>query len=632
MIDESVFEGKKKKSKLTPSQASDAISRANQEWFTFTQQINPLMEDSREAWQLYLENRPEAMAYSSSEEASDGANIRTSVIAQAVDSVHAQQHLTNFPDQENFFSGRPMNEMAKTNRKLVESYMTQEMKKMDFLTKAFQDRKNLLLDGTSVVALPFKRKVKQKAVYSWKKFFGIEIPIGKPKKSYKEVVVTEGTDFIPLRFEDWRVDPTIPDWNDSPFLYKYYQSIDSLQATDAYQNTEGLTTYSDASDNSEFLKIQKLMFNGITAPNNLAVGTQDTGLAATCALVMERWGDFWIDDKLYENHVMVWANESVLLYFGENPYDHQERPFALSPYTPVPNSPYGKSSIKDAIPEAHALDALKNQMLDIISLSSPWFTYVDKDTTLEAYMDEGGLVLSPGKGVPVKSHESIKERSLPIPNLDWIGNIMTNLKEDIRESTGGVPYATGGINQTQNDRTLGEVQILANGTSTRFMSLVGFYEQTKLYRYADQFFENARQFVSDPVYVSDFEKIIAPETLKMMEMDFEITGSRSVMEKNNQQQAKLNFVQNILPPMLQAGYAITNGSVLEIDTAEMAKGMAVDAGIKDVDDLMKVITRTEEISQQADNPLAEQLAGGMNGLQPVQQANAGPEIADLGAA
>jgi hypothetical protein len=639
MIEESVLEGQKKKSKLTPSQQSEAISKANNEWFTCTQMIQPILEESREAWQLYLENRPEGSDFESSEEAVGRANIRTSVIAQAIDSVHAQQHLTNFPDQENFFEGKPRNEMAKTNRKICEAYMAQEMRKLNFLIKVFQDRKNLLLDGTSVVATPFKRVTKMKAVYTWPKFFGVELPFGKPKKTYKETVVSEGTDFQPLRLEDWRVNPTIDDWKESPFLYKYYAEVEALQDIKAYQNTKDLTSYQMANDQSEFLKLQKLQFNGVESLSNLAVGVgpQD-GLSDTCALVMERWGDFFIDGKKYENHLMVWANESVLLYFGENPYDHGEKPFELSPYNPIPNSPYGKGCVKDAIPEAHALDSLNNKVLDILAnCADPWATYLDSDAVLEAYMDGQDVVLSPGKMIPVKSHDSIKERSFVLPNLTWIGDWAKTIREDIRESTGGVPYATGGMTQGQDERTLGEVQILANGTSTRFMSVVGFYELTKLLGYAGKFFENARQFASEPVYVSDFDQVITPETLKLMEMDFEVTGSRSVMEQSKNQQARMNWMQNILPPMIANGYATTNGSVLEVDVAELAKDAAIDAKLQNADDRLKVVSKAQEISQQADNPIAaeqasQQLMGGGNGPQNLPQNGPGPQTPPVAAA
>lgn len=639
MIENAVLETKGQK--LKPELQSEAMSGANHEWFLYTQMIMPILINSQEAWQLYMENRPDLQNFTSPDDSVGASSIRTSVIAQAVDAVHAQQHLTNFPDQENFFEGKPLNDIAKTNVKLAEAYIAQEMRKVNFLMKVFQDRKNLLLDGTSAVACPFQRKSKKKAKYAWPKIFGIELPIGKPRKTYVPSVQAEGTDYLPLRLEDWRVDPSVDEWDRTPFLYKYYMDVDAVKQIDGYQNTDDVTPYYQSWDQSESLKLQKLEYNDIQA--FMAVGEDKDGIGEHKALIMERWGDFHLGGKVYENHVLVWANESVFLYFGPNPYDHGEKPFIISQYNPVPNSLYGKSSIKDAIPEAHALDDLNNTVLDILhNCALPYATYINSDSTLEAYIDNEDVPLSPGKMIPVQTHDSLRERSFPLPNIPWIGDWAKTLREDIRESTGGVPYATGGMTQDQDTRTLGEVQILANGTSTRFMTLIGFYELAKLTPYVQMFFENARQFMSEAVYISDFEKVLAPETLKLMEMEFEVTGSRSVIDKQKTQQGKLAFSQNILPLLMQNGYAVTNGEVLEVNVAEMAKDMAVDAGFQNVDDTFKIVSSQQEISQTPDNPMAAQQASqnmqqpvfgsGVNGPQPVQGPGVGQQAGNLDAA
>lgn len=627
MIEKSVMEDAQKGVKLNTSAQNEAIGGANEEWFMFTQQIKTILEDSQEAWQLYLENRPEGSNFKKPDSAAGSSNIRTSAISQAIDAVHAQQHLTNFPDQENFFEGCPLNEEGKANRKVIEAYMAQGMRKVDFLIKAFQDRKNLLLDGTSAVAVPFKRKTQRKAKYSWPKIFGIEIPIGKPRKSYTEQVVAETTDFIPLRLEDWRVNPTAECWEETPFLLKYYKKIEELQQIKEYQNTKSLTTYAVALDESEFIKQQKLEYNGIE--DFACMHADKDTIGQHHALVMERWGDFFLNGKYYPNHVLVWANESVFLYFGPNPYDHQEKPFIISQYIPVPNSLYGKASVKDAIPEAHALDDLNNTVLDILhNCANPWATYLQNDSALEAYIDNEDLVLAPGTLIPVQSHDAIKERSFPLPNLPWIAEWAKTLREDIRESTGGVAYATGGVTQEQGQRTLGEVQILANGTSTRFMALVGFYEQTKLTRFVGISYENSRQFCTEPVFLTEFEKVVTPEMLKLSEMEWKVTGSRSVMEANQTQQTRLEFMQNVVPAMIQNGYATTNGQVLEINLAELAKDVAIDAKIPNVDERFKVVSMNQEVGQQAENPMTEQLAmqnqltmgSGLDGQEQIQVA------------
>lgn len=631
------FDEVRKGPKLTQAQKDKLIADACAEWYAWTEETRVLRDESLEAWQLYNENKPDSLKYDSPDDAMDSSSsVRRPVIPQAVDSIHAQQHLGKFPSDERFFRGKPLNEVAKGNQDLYESHCENRFSEDDFLLNAEMDLKNLILDGTSVVVAHFERKVNpRKAVYEFKKFLGL-IPMtwAGPVKKYRDFVEYEGTPFIPIQFEDWRVNPKIADYTKSPFLFTRWEEPEVIRNTKGFENTDEVEAYSSFRERERDDKRLKFEYQGIT----YAWSHGDTPGCGGMAMLIEKWGNFWIEDKFYENHVLVFSNDSTFHYFGPNPYDHGRIPFILSSYIPVPGSPYGKSGVKDVIPLAHAEDTTLNQVIDIMSrCANPGFTYMVEDAAILEFFGGGKVSIGPGDGIPVQSHDSIRPFELPKVDFAPIVQLMQSLKEEIRESTGGVPYATGGTAAADNDRTLGEVQILASGTSTRFQFINQRYEKTKLRPYLHLVFENDRQFMSEPVMVPRFAQPLTPAIVKMMDMKFDVTGSKAILDRGQELNDLRSFVTELLPPMLKSGMAVPKKEILEVDMAGMIKKLAQLARVRDEDDLLKIVASPDQITEEASSPedVMSVLAGGgpeQNGFNPVPQPGPGQAPRDLAAA
>jgi hypothetical protein len=191
------------------------------------------------------------------------------------------------------------------------------------------------------------------------------------------------------------------------------------------------------------------------------------------------------------------------------------------------------------------------------------------------------------------------------------------LKEEIRESTGGVPYATGGVSEMDTERTATETSILASGTNTRFQLNIQMYEESHLKPYLEMTFSNDRQFMTQAAFVDDEPEPILPDHVKMMELAFDVTGSRSVMNRSKEIQ-EMDVILAALPGWMQSGFVQSNGDIIKVNIPEMLKRrVALNSSFRDLDNFSETITM--ETQQEEMN------LGVMNGPQAV------PPIAAAGA-
>lgn len=627
MIDYFVPIDKKDSVKLTDIQKQQLVVSATCEWNNWTTMIQDIRDRSLEANQLYIENRPDQLDYNKPDDAAQSlSRLRRPVMAQSIDSTIAQQHQASFPMDERFFKGRPRNKVAATNMDKYERHVEARLSHVDFLVNSLKDRKNLMLDGTSLVWHPFMRRTERKTVYEFPKLLGISLPVN-PIRKVKDAVTLEATAFIPINFEDWRVDPCVDSLDDAALIWRRWVCVEDLEANEAFEHTEELCSYDELwNDDSASYKREKYDQLGI----NKTYDKADSPLAQEMAMVCERWGDFYIDDEVYRNHVLVYANDATFLYFGPNPFDHQRKPFTVSAYTVMPGTLYGKSQAQDIIPLAHALDTLLNQVIDIISRTgNPTFTYLTSDSAVVNFFNDGPVSLVPGEGIPVKQHQSIAPIVWDRTSIGDIFGLMQQLKEEIRESTGGVPYTTGGASTEDQQRTLGEVQILAGGTNTRFQLNIGVYEEQRLKPYLDMIYGNDRQFMTEAAFVDDENEPITPSLIKQMELSFDVTGSHSIMNRSKEIQEYDFMLGNYVPTMIKEGLAKTNGDIVEFNIPEMFKRRLAMSAVGDFDNVMKVITE-EELQQQAAEaqmPQQPQLGAALNGI-----ASVVPGQPDLGMA
>lgn len=613
--------------KLTDSQKKSIVHEAHEEYCEYRRMTQTLREISRQGWQLYLENQPENEGLSGEAASDSNVRIRTPIISQAVDALHAQLTLSIFPSDERFFRSVAKNELAKSKQKAVEIYKEQKYEKINLLIKASSSIKSWIIDGTLAVAFPWDPKVKKSKGYKRPYKIG-KMEFGKLRKVDMDVI-DEVTEFYPIAFEDWVVCPYVENLCDSPFYHVKWVNPEVLKANEVFENTEEVTGFTqwlagDSGDGGPNLKRLKEEYLGI---HYSAGGEGET----TKARLIERWGDIWVDGTCYENHLLVYSNESTFHWFGPNPYDHGEKPFGLAQYIQVPNSLYGKSGIKDAIPLAHTDATLVCQTVDIIStVANAAYKGNVKDEALLEYLEQADWKIANGSVVLCSDPNSLVPLQGDLNNIGAIAAIRQGLKEEIRESTGGLPYTTGGMSTQDADRTATETQALVTGTSTRFQAVAIQYEKGILVPFINQDTENDRQFMTETVFVDETNTAITPSDIKQMRFMFDVTGSKAVMNRNKEIADFKGFCMEVLPQLLQAGLAETDGKRIIVKSADMMVEMAKMLRVKNVDDYLKVVgeenagqlSPTLPESEQQGAPGSVAIPGGPSGL-PVVPGGAG---------
>ena len=591
---------KSKTPKLTKVQQEQLVVNAVEEWQTWTTTTQDKRAMSREARQFYFENKPALLPTQSHDDNMDtSANVRRPVLAEAVDALIAQQHQASFPSDERFYKGRARTEFTSSKLDNYERSIEQRLSEGNFLYNSLIDRQSAILDGVSLVWHPFIRVKRPKVEYEPVTIMGVRLPIP-PKKSTIDKVVLETTGYVPVSFDDYVIDPLVDNFDEASLIWRRWMSPDEVKSMKGLKNTDEVNGYYDFwSDEKGSDKLE--YYRNIGLSPLFEARESNKG-----CLLYEKWGDFWIDGDVYENHVLIFSNDAVFHHFGPNPYDHGLKPFSAAPYIPVAGSLYGKSAVQDTLPLANALDAMTNDSLDIFRVTSkPSFEVDVNNIALWEYMtDNGGMLkLRAGEGLPSSGLGGIAPIVWDRSALQEAEGFMMRLKEEIRESTGGVSYATGGISELDAQRTATEVNRLATGTETRFRLLIQIYEELKLKRFMTMFFENDRQFMTEAIMVNDDPEPITPEDVKFMDLVFDITGSQSIINKNQEIQELDGFILNLLPQLIQNGFAVPNGDILKINIPDLIKDRLSKGSLKNMMNIIEVETvedQQEAMSEQQD--------------------------------
>lgn len=611
--------------RLTDSQKNELLDGCMARWVNWNETIADIRDRSVESWQLYLENRPDHLYYNNADDAAiSSSRVRRPVLEQAVDGTIAQQHLASFPSDERFFKAKPLDKETGKYMDVYEKHVETRLSMVDFMVNSYKDRKNMMLDGVSCVWHPFIRKTETKIKYTFPEQLGLPLISEDPQPVPTETVTLEATGFIPLSLSDWVVDPKVDNLEEANLIWRRWIEVEKLKAIRGLNVPDNLTAYSheETTDTNQSDKDLKYEYLGIQRTYQ-----EDDYSAATMALVYEEWGDFYLDGEIFENHVLVQANDCHVLYFGPNPYAHGKKPFTVTPYIPICGTLYGKSLSQAIIPLCHVLDGMLNQTVDIIKNAIPAFTYLTSDTALLEFFSDGVISVMPGEGIPVKDHNSIKQlQGTDLGAVNQLFTAMMQLKEEIRESTGGVSYATGTQAPSDPERTATETNALVSGTNTRFQLLIQVYEEYRLKQYLHMIYENDRQYMTQEAYVEDENEELMPNTVKSLNLTFDVTGSRSIMNRAKEIQDYDMLMQNYIPALIQAGYAQDNGDRIMFDVPEIFKRRAAMSNIRDLDNVMEVVKLEE---QQQAMPQLGALPDAMGAVQPVI---AGPAAADMAAA
>lgn len=582
--------------RISQEDGDQLVADSNRKWHDWISMTQDIRTRGLEAMQLYLENRPDFQEFNKPDDIGQ-SRVRRPVLGEAVDSVCAQQHLSSFPGEERFFKVRPRNKITSDLQDIYAKHTEARLSQIDFMINHYKHRLNKILTGVSAVWHPAFYEEELITTYQFPTVLGFRIP-GKATPKQELETTLQFTGFIPLSMEDWLVEPTVDSLKEANFIWRRWMPVEELKAVQGLKNKDDIQAYQRVWDELDSDKSTKYTYMGIQQ----SWEDMDSPLCEH-VLLYEEWGDFYLDGEFYPNHVLLYSNDSVFHGFFPNPYNHQRKPFTVSPYIPLPGTLYGKSMAQDIIPLAHALDSMLNQQLDAFGIiASAPFTYLIKDEAVLEYFKDGPVSIRPGEGVPVESHDSLKPIQWPMDALTVSEGAQQRLKEEIRESTGGVPYATGGVSEQDTQRTATEVNTLTVGTNTRFQLLIQMDEEQVCKPYLEMVFENDRQFMDVPAFVDDEPKPLMPDTVKMMDLRFDVTGSRSIASRAKEA-AEMKEIIAAIPGWIQSGLVVPNGDILKVNIPEMLKrAVAMNTAFRDLDNFTETVTLEQRQEEQQGMP------------------------------
>jgi hypothetical protein len=202
--------------KLSRSQRLSVAQDVAERWEVSTQAIQHLIDDSLDAWNYYLDNRPTVEARTNSKDIKtpskdpQSKGVRLGYIPKTVDSVLAIQQTALFPSDGRFFRGTPNNDDSKENQEFYEALLEKRLSQTNADEEFRAFRLNQMLDGTAALHVYHEVQKKEKVFYEKPTFDIMNLIFegeGKPVKKVREEITYDGPVVKALSFNDWRVDP-----------------------------------------------------------------------------------------------------------------------------------------------------------------------------------------------------------------------------------------------------------------------------------------------------------------------------------------------------------------------------------------------------------------------------------------
>jgi hypothetical protein len=267
----------------------------------------------------------------------------------------------------------------------------------------------------------------------------------------------------------------------------------------------------------------------------------------------EMWGDFFIDGKAYNNHVLLFSGCGVFHYFGENPYDHGLKPLTIASFSAREGTLYGKSLVEDVSSISITINAFVNSVLNVMNMASvPANLYNTSDKALQEFIkvhSDNNLALKPGQNIPSDNPgNALAPYKIDTSILGKTDDMIKYLQDLFRESTGSVPYATGGVS-SGSDKTLGEVEILSGSAATRLGMSLDLYQQNRLEDYLNMYISNDRQFIADDSYLFDMvdDMDLTAELVRGLKVYGVVTGVNANAATRNNMNEIVGLIGQILP-------------------------------------------------------------------------------------
>lgn len=621
--------------KLDEAQGYKLAQTVARRWKGATDELSGVFSNSVTAWDFYLNNRTSSktgtrMPLKRDKEAevrdANEGHVRLGYIPKVVDSILAKQHTSTFPADERFFRGRPLNQFSVDNQEDYEVSLLSRFSKKNIVQHFLKFRMLQFIDGIAAMHVKHATEKEKKVVYERPEWdllgFKLALP-GKIKSTKKEVVTYDGADCEVLSLNEWRVDPKAKNVQDSWFCRRWYKPVHEIKRMFPKFPKEDIKPYDkNWEDMSDEIERTKYIAMGITDASTRSIEKASENYGLQDALLMICYGDFYVGEELYENHVAVVLNDCKILYFGANPYNHGKIPYIVSSYMDIPNHIYSPSLVHHAIPSAEYIDKFHRSLLTNAAwASNPIFGKLFNDPVMRVHKDKP---IVPGTTIPMGTQNALFQIPVNVSNLSWSDSIIKGLADNINDVTGANTYVQGNTPEFSRVSAF-EVDARVQGGETKSQISQSCFNNTVLEPFMYMCMENDKQFLESDLKV--YNKTMNRDDVKLLDFEFTITSLEATLSRAKRAAQLKSWVTEIVPMLLQSGLAsVDQKSAAQINIPDTLKKLLRENGFADSDDLITIVSKEQQVQenmmqQQTPPAIPPELSGEMNVL---PQSNPAP--------
>jgi hypothetical protein len=511
----------------------------------------------KRCWKAYLANNAQEeessilkKTYYNPNEDNQTAGMNRPLIYQSIEALHANLMSNLFPPSGNFFTIVGETETDHQQAKPLEDIMKAKLQTASFQEAFSLYLKQLLICGTSVLSVPWKKETQLQETWVPIKKLGMTIGY---EPTLTEQVVYDAPEFQVLDLFNTYLDPQAKNPNQATLIHQLEKTLEELEAQGWYNNLEVVE--------ERLLQQQAKKTKGSQAANTPT-------LQAEKLTLLECWGDFQFNAITYPNHVATLIKETnTLIRLEPIGYRNGQKPFVVSTFTPIPHHLYGLGAVEKSLGLQNAINLLTNQKLDALNLTiHPPFTYLIQDDIF----DPSHLSTKPGALIPVKDHNTIRPLPMPSSNLTLAYEEIQDLKQEILETTGSLRLMTN-TNQatTGGNQTATEINAYLQSGERKYSQVLSHLEQTALEPLLNKVFSHLQQFWNTPETLRLIQpdgtvifKPIQPQNLKRLKVSFKVAGSRGMAQNQQELSHMLVFIK-ILQSLPEVGKIINFGELIK---------------------------------------------------------------------
>lgn len=533
----------------------DIIQFVSNAFETFKQARNIVEDTWVEAWSLYL-GTPQAVDAQRSQALKTVGDvnvnwrhkINTGKAYEMVETVHGYLMAATFPNNE-WFSVEPSAPGYARLSRVVRKYLANKFEQANFKAHYASFLRQLLITGTSVIALPWRYESKpcrKKVVVKKLNFDPLtetEYESSTIEEVEEERVVQNNPDFIIIDAFDVWVDSAVNDPNEGAFIRRLEKTRAEVMSLtkEGHYDLISLQDVENAAAGDRHKNADK---EEVEYYQNMSNTTNEHSMGDVLELI-EFWGDVHTDGITFHD-VCVTMMGNQLLKFEANPF-WAGRPFHIATCTPLTQSPYSMGLLQPNLGLLHQLNIITNQRLDNLELSTDTMLLVRQDGVL----NPEDLGIAPGKVLFVNDPAAIQ--AFALPNTTQITYTEASvLEQSIDKNAGTGALISANAARSGERVTAAEIAAVRDAGGNRLSGLQSHVEATTLKPILNKVYRNAQQFVSDDELV----RVTGDETgeydyfnvgAEQLSYDFKLkpVGSEHVIDRNKYISDRLQFIQSV---------------------------------------------------------------------------------------